>query len=226
MNAWRAFAAMFAKDLRIEARTRTLYLASLSFGLLLTLMLGFALDGAGGLPVDWTSGTLWLIVFVSGMLTFNRQDDKERWDEAFAGALSAPVDRSVVFYARLAANLLFVWAVELLSLPLFFLVFHLEAPPHAGSFFSAMALGTLAFTSVGTFLAVVASASSLREILLPVLLLPLSVPLFLGLITLTKDALLPGTPAQPDTAWWAVTGGYAVLFTGLPGLLFELIAEV
>ena len=226
MNWWRALFAMVQKDIRIEARAKTLYISALVFGALLVLLFGFAVGGAVRMPAGFTSGSLWLIVFVSALLSFNRQDDKERWDDALSGALAAPVDRSAVFCARLIANALFVAAVEAAILPLFFMVFGLAPPAHAGAFAAAVALGTWTFVALGTFLTAVGAASSLREILVPVMLLPLSIPLFLALVTLTDDALARFAPVQSPAGWWVVLAAYALLFTALPGLLFEYLVEV
>lgn len=226
MNVWRAAWAMVYKDALIEARGKALYVAALSYGALTVILLGFA---AGGVRVpvgSWTSGTLWLVEVLAALTSFVRLEDKERYDGGWLGSLAAPVDRSAVFFARVIGNLLFVFAVEVVTVPLYFLVLGVHSPSHPFLFLCVLALGTFAFVAMGTFLTVVAAASSLREILAPVLLMPLSVPLFLALVTLTTASLGPPDPFVQTSVWWAVVAGYAAIFLVLPGLLFELVVEV
>jgi len=226
VNMWRAVWVMAQKDVQIESRGKALYLSALSFGALTVLLLGFAADGEKALPANWTSGTLWLVVVLAALSSFARLDDKERYDGGLLGSLTAPVDRSVVFFSRTLSNLLFIYAVEIVTVPLYFLVLGIGIPKHLGMFVLVMILGTLAFVTLGTFLTAVVAASSLREILAPVLLLPLAVPLFLAVITLTSASLSVPSPLFHAAPWWGVVVGYVILFILLPGLLFELLVEV
>ncbi len=224
MNWLHILITMINKDLMIEYRTKTLYISVLSFASLMVVLLGFSLNGTSAMPVSWESGTLWLIVFISCVISFSRQDDKERWSDAHAGNLIAPVDRSLVFYSRVATSLVFVAAVEIIIIPLFFLMLHAFVPSHLFPFIGVMLLGTMGYVALGTFLASVVFASNLREILLPVMLFPLSIPLFLAVILLTSGTIVGDM--QGDLLWWGVLGAYVVIFLVLPGLLFDLLVEV
>ncbi|MCY0902879.1 MAG: heme exporter protein CcmB [Firmicutes bacterium] len=226
MTIWRAVWTMARKDVAIEARGKALYLAAVSYGALTVILLGFSVGQQRGLPASWASGTLWLVEVLAALTSFTRLEDKERWDGGAIGAMAAPVDRSAVFFARVLGNLLFVYAVECVTIPLFLWVLGVGWPVDGVAFVLAVLLGTVAFVSLGTFLTAVVAASSLREILAPVLLMPLAVPLFLALVSLTAADFSPPDPFFHASVWWVVLAGYAGVFLVLPGLLFEIIVEV
>ncbi len=221
----RSLWVLTSKDLAVEFRTKTLFVSAVTFAFLLLVLLGFSVSGWSMYEVHSLPSVLWVLIFIAGYLGLNRQDDKERWDGALLGALMAPMDRSVIFYARVLSNTLFMLLVELVLVPMFMLVLRQSVPQVPMLFILATLLCTLSFMALGTFLTSVASASNLREIVVPILLFPLAIPLFLAVQTITQ-AVWYASGLGLLTAWWAVLGGYAVLFLVLPGLLFEILVEV
>ena len=122
------------KDIRSENRTKSLLFSTVSFGGMMIVLLGIALDGSPSLPKNWFSGLLWLIILIPSIFSFNLLGAKDQWDLGIWGSLMAPVDPSAIFYARLISNLVFVYFVELLMIPLFFIVFQQGIPIHLGWF--------------------------------------------------------------------------------------------
>ncbi len=221
----RSLFVLTSKDLAIEFRTKTLFVSAVTFAGLLVVLFGFSVSGWSAFELHSLPSILWVLIFIAGYLGLNRQDDKERWDGALLGALMAPIDRSVVFYARVLSNTLFMVLIELVLVPVFMVVLRQSVPQVPMLFIVAMVLCTLGFMALGTFLTSVASASNLREIVVPILLFPLAIPLFLAVQTITQ-AVWYASGLGFLTAWWAVLVGYAVLFLVMPGLLFEILVEV
>lgn len=214
---------MVGKDLRIEWRTRQLFISSLSFALLLVFLMGLVLETGAALASFSEAGLLWLLIMMAGLFSLNRQDDKERYEGAIYGAYLAPVDRSVVFYARVISHLLFVLVMEVILVPLYSAVLGGAAQVSWAGFVLVLLLGTIGFVAVGAMLTSLSLTSSLREILMPLMLFPLAVPLLLGTVEVTSATLTGGNGA---VIWWAVIAAYDVLFLVLPGLLYDFIAEV
>ena len=223
MNFFRVLIAMVGKDLRIEWRTRQLFVSSLSFALLLVFLMGLVFYGSGVMTDFSKAGLLWLLIMMAGLFSLNRQDDKERWDGAIYGAYMAPADRSVIFYARVIMHLLFVMVMEVFLVPLYSTVLSNAYQVAWTPLVLVLIMGTLGFVAVGAMLTSLALTSSLREILVPLMLFPLSVPLLLGVVEVTSSIFEGG---WGKGIWWAVIVAYNVLFLALPGLLYDFIAEV
>ncbi len=223
MIFWRVLWSMVGKDLRIEWRTKQLFISSLSFALLLVFLMGLVLYGSSNMTHFADAGLLWLLIMMAGLFSLNRQDDKERWDGAIYGAAMVPTDRSVLFYARVMSHLLFVVVMEVVLVPLYSVVLGTSIQLAWGPIILVLLMGTLGFVAVGALLTSLALTSSLREILVPIMIFPLSVPLLLGAVEVTSS-MLQGNWGKG--VWWAVIGAYDILFLVLPGLLYDFIAEV
>lgn len=223
MNFVRVLLAMVGKDLRIEWRTKQLFVSSLSFALLLVFLMGMVLYGTTAMSPFSDAGLLWLLIMMAALFSLNRQDDKERWDGAIYGAYMAPADRSVIFYARVISHLLFVLVMEVFLVAIYGAAMGNAFQVNGIALIFVLALGTLGFVAVGAMLTSLALTSSLREILVPIMIFPLSIPLLLGAVEVTSSILTGG---WGQGVWWAVIAGYNVLFLGLPGLLYDFIAEV
>ncbi len=212
------------KDLKTELRGGLFVFSSISFGILLLVIIGMALDAAGNLPVEWSSGLLWMSLFFTTALSMTRHDFKEREYGGWLGVLLAPVDRSVVFYAKWLTTCLFVLVSELAMVTAFFVILDAKPPVLLARFVLVMLGGTVGLTGVGTFMATLAANSSLRDVLVPLLLFPLTIPLFLALIRLTVFTISPGL--EHPFVWVEILMGYILVFSFLPWLLYETLMEV
>ncbi|MCL6454396.1 MAG: heme exporter protein CcmB [Alicyclobacillus sp.] len=212
------------KDLRAEMRGGRFVVSCLSFGVLMVLIVGMALNAAPHLPASWASGLLWMVLFFTTALAMTRHDAKEQEFGGWMGPWLAPIDRSLVFYARWCAAWFMVLVASVGLIALFFIILNVPFPVAFGTFVAVVAAGTLALSGAGTLLATLAGQSSLREVLVPILLFPISIPLFLALIRLTWHALDPAVIA--GAAWVEIVGAYLVVVGVLPWLLYELILEV
>ncbi|MDI3257979.1 MAG: heme exporter protein CcmB [Kyrpidia sp.] len=219
---WTAIWAIVQKDVTLEYRRRWLLASAVLFGFLFVVVLGIAYNGKP-LPADAAAGALWMVILFSCVTILLRTSSFEEEQKAWYGLLMAPVDRSAIFYGKLVANTLFLFLVELAVTPSFWVILGVPGPASWLPLVVGLAAGAVGLAAVGTFLLFLTSASEGREILFPVSLIPLTIPLLLAVIRLTAASW---TRSDDLFVWYAVAGGYLVLFGLVPWLLFELLVEV
>ncbi len=224
-----------AKDLRIEWRGRSTLPPMLAFALSVALLLAFTtptppsvlapIEAPAGtvLAADLLAGFLWVTVLFAGLIGFARTFELERRDGAVDALLLAPLDRSGLFLAKAIANLVFLVAVEVLLVPVFVLFFSLDLGASWLTLIAIVALVDLGFVSIGTLFAALAAQTRSRELMLPILALPLLVPVFIGAVELTSDLLL-GIPIA-ERGWFGLLIGYDVIFGTIAALAFEFVIE-
>lgn len=205
-----------------ELRTRETPVAMVVFALLVLLIFSFAFDLRPGTPPDVLSGVLWSAIIFSGLLGIGRGFAAERERGTLDGLLLAPVDRSAIFLARLVGNVLLMLVTEVIALPASGVLFNV--PVWRPALLLSVVLGTLGFAVVGTLFAVIAANSRARDVLLPVLLLPVSVPIVIASVAQTAAALA-GPTLIAAFPWNRLTVAYIVLFFILGMLLFEHVLD-
>jgi heme exporter protein B len=155
----------------------------------------------------------------------NRSFAIEKNNDALHGLLLAPLDRSAIYFGKLVAGLIFMFVVEVVSLPLFIVMFN-YAP--TGSWLLAAAvivLATFGFLAIGTFLAALTANTKASEILLPVILFPVVIPVVIAAVEATRG-IFSGAPTADFITWFKVLGVYDLVFVAVPFLLFEYLLEV
>jgi heme exporter protein B len=199
------------KDLRTERRSLANFSGVLFLALLMLLLFGFALGpDAGGLR-DAAAGIIWLAVLFSGVLAFNRSYQVELDDGAFETLLLYPGARWPIFVGKLAANLAFVLGVELIVVPLAAVLFHADLTRAIVPLIAVMLLGTVGFVTLGTFYAAVASRTRAREVLLPLLLLPMLVPVLIAAAKAT-GAVTTGDVMGDAGSWIRLLVAFDLIF--------------
>jgi heme exporter protein B len=212
------------KDLTAERRTRANFNAVVSFAALMLLLFGFALGPDTEALHRAAAGIVWLTVLFSGILVFNRSYQLELESGAIESLLLYPGDRKAIFAGKLVANLAFVFLVELLVVPMAVVFYNLPLQ-HIGGFLTILFLGTFGFVTLGTFYAAMSSRVRAREVLLPLLLFPMLVPLLLAAVQGTT-ALLAGDPMGEAGSWIRLLVAFDVIFLVAAFLAFEhVIAE-
>lgn len=222
MTFFRHVFAIVAKDLAAEFHTRELVSAMLVFAVLATLIFSFALDLRGALAQAAAPGALWVTVAFAGMLGLSRSLAREELTGGMEGLLLAPLDRSAIFCGKMLGNLLFMMVVELLLLPLFTVLF--AVPLLRGSVFLITALGTVGYAAAGTLLAAIAVNTRAREVMLPILLLPLAVPVLIAAVQAT-GALVEGAALTEVGAWLQLLVVYDLVILATALLTFEYVVE-
>jgi len=216
--------AIAAKDVLLEFRSRTAFASALVFTALVLAILNFARDPTAVSAHSLAPGALWITFTFAGMLGLNRAFGLERENRALDGLLLSPASRTAVYVGKVAANLVFVGAVEAVALPLFALFFNVPVVPVLGPLVLVIALATLGFVAVGTLMSSMAVNTRLAELMLPVLLLPFLVPPVTAAVQLTAH-LFAGRPFSAAFGWLRLLLGYDVIFVAACILLFESTIE-
>jgi heme exporter protein B len=213
------------KDLRIQFRERSLLLSMGLFALLVQVILSISFDAQQDAMKRIAPGILWLPILLSALLGFSRYGAVERDNGALNGLLLSPMDRGSLFLGKWLGNVFVVLCVALISVPAFFLFMKLPYPQSLILLTVTVILGSWGFTAMGVFLTTLAESSSISELLVPIMLFPLSVPLLIAIVRLTEIALFPSLGAG-QFLWISLLLGYNLIFTLIPMLLFDLILEV
>lgn len=216
--------AIAAKDIRAELRSRTALLSALVFAALVLVVFNFARDPTALAVMDLAPSVLWVTFALSAMVTMNRAFTVERENAAFDGLLLAPVPREALFLGKLLANLAFVGAVELVTLPLFTLFFNVSLWPQLPGVLAVTALATIGFVAVGTIFSAMAVRTRFAELMLPVLLLPFMVPPLIGAVQVTSR-LLSERPLSEMWGWLRLLAVYDIVFVTLCTLTFAAVVD-
>lgn len=214
--------AMAWKDLRTERRSAANFNAILFLAMLMLLLFGFALGpDAEGLR-SATGGVLWLTVLFSGVLAFNRSYQIELDNDALETLLLYPGARWPIFVGKVVANLVFVLAVELVTVPVAAVLYHAPLGAAMPMLGVVLLLGTIGFVTLGTFYAALASRSRAREVLLPLLLFPMLVPVLIAAAKAT--ALLVAGDAMGDAgAWLRLLVVFDIIFFAASLFVFDTV---
>jgi heme exporter protein B len=215
--------AIVIKDVSAELRTREMVSSMLVFSLLVILIFNFAFDLRADNQRTLAPGVLWVAIAFGGMLGLSRSFIVEMDRGSIEGLLLAPMDRSAIYLGKMLGNVLFMAGVEIIILPVFVVLFNLSAGdllPLAG----IMVLGTIGFAGVGTLFSAMAVHTRAREVLLPVLLFPVVIPVMLSAVRLTA-AVLDGLPLAEVQNWLSLLIAFDAIFLALSVILFDYVME-
>ncbi len=214
--------ALTAKDLRAELRGRELINAMLLFSVLSVLIFSFALELDREARETSITGVLWVTVVFSGMLGLNRSLSAEKDKGNLDALLLAPVPRGALFFGKMLSNLIFMLIVALLLTLLTSVLFNISLfIPWLGV---VIVLGTVGFATVGTLLSSMTVHTRARETMLPILLLPVSLPIILTAVR-ASTAILAGTPQEDWIAWPQMLLVADVILLVLAFILFDFVVE-
>lgn len=216
--------AILWKDLLIELRTKETVALLLLLGLLILVVLSFAFDPASPLREAAAPGVLWVAMIFAGTLGMNRSLLRERDNECLSGLLLAPLDRGTIYLAKTAANFLFMAGAQLVLLPLFVFFFNLPMVATVVGLAPVLLLGLLGFAAIGTLFAAISLRTRAREVMLPLLMLPLAAPLFIAGIQASTQILL-GQPMAAIAHWLRLIAAFDVAFLVIGWLAFEYVVE-
>jgi heme exporter protein B len=219
---WRKVWAIIAKDVIAELHTREMVSAMLVFSILAMLIFSFALDLRGAMARAVAPGVLWATVAFAGTLGLSRSLAREQQTGCIDGLLLAPMDRSAIFFGKALGNLIFMAIVEIILLPLFSALF--DVGLLRTEVVLVTALGTVGYAAVGTLLAAIAVNTRAREVMLPILLLPLVIPALISAVQATGGLVEGGTMAEVG-GWVRLLVVYDLIIVAVSMLTFEYIVE-
>jgi heme exporter protein B len=220
----RILAALIWKDLVVEARTREL-VTSMSLVAFLTLViLALALGPSPRLAAAAAPAAVWVTVAFAATLGLARAHALEQEGQAFQGLLMTPVDRYILYLGKCGANLAVVLVLQLVVVMATAVLFSGEVGRRLPWLAPPLALGAVGFTAVGTLLGAMTAATRLREVLLPILLLPVALPvIILSLAGIT--AVLEGRPFTELLRSLKLLGAVDIIFVMLGMVLFAYVVE-
>jgi heme exporter protein B len=221
--------AILRKDVRTEVRTRQMISSMFVFAVLVLLVFNFTLFLDEVRAIELGPGILWVAFVFAATLGLNRSFAIEGENRCLSGLMLAPAPRSAIYFGKLLSNVLFMIAMEIFVLPLFVVFFNLSlwellTPSELATFFLVLVLGTVGYAAVGTILAGVAANTTMREVLLPVLLFPVSVPIVIGAAEATR-LLFDENPDTTPWIWIRVLLVFTVVFLVVSWLTFEYVIE-
>jgi heme exporter protein CcmB len=209
------------KDLLIEVRSREIVYTTLFFAVscVLVFAFGFVRDGR---PVeDAAAGILWIAIAFSGTLALGRAFERERQSETLRALMMAPVDRAALYVGKLTGVLMLLAVVEVLVVPLVALMFQAPLFRHPLLLASLLAAGTVGFAAVGTLFAAMLGRARSRDVLLPVLLYTITIPVIIAGVRGTAALLQAEVDLPMARAWLAMLGFFDVVFITLALWTFE-----
>lgn len=210
------------KDLAIELKTKEAVSAAFVFGVLALVIFNFALDVNTAEGRRLGAGFFWVAFAFAGVLSLNRSFAIEKADGCARALLLAPVDTGALYLGKLLGNLIFMMTTQLLMLPLFAMFFDVDVVTGLPRLLAIFVLGSFGFSSVGTLFSAVAANTRMRELLLPVLLLPIAIPVLIAAVETTAHAL--GVADEP-AFWYRVLVVYDVVFVTTGFLGFGYVLE-
>jgi heme exporter protein B len=216
--------AIVWKDLTAERRTKANFNAVVFFAGLILLLFGFALGPDHDALRNVAGGVLWLTVLFSGVLSFNRSYEQELEHGALEMLLLYPGDRRSIFLGKLIANLTFVLLVEVIMVPAAALMYDIPVWSVILPLSVVLFLGSFGFVTLGTFYAAMASRLRAREVLLPLLLFPMLIPLLVAAVQAT-GAILDGDLMRESGSWIRLLIVYDVIFFLGALFAFEHVIE-
>ena len=219
-TGWLQLWSIIGKDLRSELRARQVWVAMALFSALVLVVFYFAFDLRVENSAAVAPGALWIAFVFASVLGLGRTFAAEQEHGAMDRLLLCPVDRQIIFLAKLIGNLIFLGVVEVVAVPLFAAMYNL--PILTGGLVVIVALGTIGIATMCTLFAAVAATTHAREIMLPLLVFPLLIPVVIGAVRATQSLVIP---VVNDPPWPGLLAAFDVIFVTLSALFFQYVVE-
>lgn len=226
VSGWRQYlssiGAIVWKDVASELRSRELLGAMLVFSLLVVLVFNFALELQSQMRAEISSGVLWVTLSFAGTLGLNRSMGMERERGCMDGLLLTPVDRSAIYFGKALANWLFMLIVAAFMMPLFGALYNINLVQPG--MLLVVLLGTLGYGVVGTLLSAMAVQTRTRDILLPILLFPIVLPLLIAAVK-ASNGYLAALPMDEISPWINLILVFDVIFIAVAMMTFDYVVQ-
>jgi heme exporter protein B len=214
--------AIFWKDILSGLRTKEVITSVLVFSLLVLVIFNFAFEPGSGVRETVPPGILWVALVFAGVLGLNRTYDPERENACIEGLMLCPVERHVIYWGKLASSFTFMLMVAVVITPIFLALFDL--PLFLPRLALIIALAALGFSSIGSLFSALSAGTKARDILLPILFLPVVVPVIIAAVEATA-VVLDGRPWGDMSTWLQIMIAFDVIFLVISTLVFEFVTE-
>jgi heme exporter protein B len=214
--------AVIWKDLAAELRSRELISAMLVFAVLVILIFNFALELDAQARATVTPGVLWVTFIFAGNLGLNRSMAIEKDRGCLDGLLLAPVDRAAIYFGKAIGNLVFMLLMAAIVLPLYSILYNVNL--FNPGLIAVIILGSIGYVAVGTLLASMAVQARTRDMLLPILLFPVVIPVLVAAVK-ASSGYLQGLDPADIRPWINLLLVYDVIFTAVAYMVFDYVVE-
>jgi heme exporter protein CcmB len=212
---------VFRKDVTIEVRSRETLATTLFFALSAVLVFAFALVKEGRVVADAAAGILWIAIAFSGTLALGRTFERERYTDTLRALMLAPADRPAIYLGKLAGVVSLILVAEIVLVPLVALLFDAALLQRPLLLVALLGTGTLGFASVGTLFAAMLARARSRDVLLPVLLYPITIPVIIAGVRGTAALAAPVPDEAMAFFWLMLLVFFDVVFLTLALWMFE-----
>jgi heme exporter protein CcmB len=209
------------KDLTVEVRSLEIAYTTLFFAVSCVLVFAFALVREGRAPEEGAAGILWIAIAFAGTLALGRAFERERQSETLRALLLAPAARPAIYVGKLLGIIALLVACEIVLVPLVALLFQAPLLAQPAWLATVLLAGTIGFAAVGTLFAAMLVRARTRDVLLPVLLYPITVPVIIAGVRATATLLQPELDLDSVRFWLALLGCFDVVFVTLSLWTFE-----
>ncbi len=220
-NIW----TIYQKDLKLDLRSMENFISMLFFSIIILLIFAFALPADSKNHQLLSPGIFWVTFLLSGLLSLNKSFQIEKENACMDALLMTPISRGAIFLGKMLENISFILVIQIILIPIFSLLFY---APILNYFLELIFLGmisALGFSSLGTLLSGMTTDLRFKEILLPVLLFPLLVPLLLASVKITQS-VLTGDGFQGELDWLKLLLGFDGIFLVISYLTFDFVMEL
>lgn len=210
------------KDIVLETRTKDIIVAVLAFSLLVIVVFNFAIDPTPRTIGLVAPGILWIAFVFGGVLGLNRSFTLEKDNGNIHALMVAPVSREVIFFGKTLSNLIFMLVVELITLPVFAMLFNFSL--EVAELLPVALLATLGIVTVGSVFSSMAVNTRAREVMLPLLFLPVALPAVIAAVEIS-GSVLGGDGMFSDAEWLAVLAAFDAIFLVVCPIAFNAVVE-
>ena len=219
----RPVVALAWKDILLEIRTRDIVVSALIFAFLVVVVFNFALNVTPRVVDDLAPGILWVAFVFAGILAMNRAFVLEKDRGSLEGLLLTPASRDAIYFGKALGTFLFMVVVEIVLLPVFAVLFNFSA--FSPGLLLAIVLATLGFATVGTLFSAIAVHTRSREIMLPVLFLPVIVPVIIAAVQSSAGSIGGGSSEVSVARWLGLIAVFDVVFLVVCPWVFGMVVE-
>lgn len=224
MSFWDSVIAIVRKDVAMELRGKEIVTTNFFFALITLVIFNFAFDMASAEVKDFAAGVLWVAFLFSGALTMNRSFLYEKENGCLSALMLAPLDRSSIYFGKMIGNLFFMLVTEIFIVPIFILLFNINVMDRFWWQALTLLLGTIGFTSVGSLIAAMSVNLRAREMLGPLLMLPVVAPVMIAAVE-ASGGIIRGEPMEDLYVWLQVLVAFNVIYLVISWLVFDKLIE-
>lgn len=223
MNYFKAILSIFNKDVRMELRTKESLNSTIVFSIMVTIVFSFIFEPGSDTKFEVVGGIFWMAITFSGLLSFNKTIINELNGGSLNALMLAPIDRSAIFFGKFLLNFLFLAILEAVLIILFTIFYDINLIADKLSILTFF-LATYAYALMGTLFSFISVRTKSRELMLPILMLPILIPIILSAI-LSTNIFLKGEEIEAAYNYLKIMAIFDIIFSVVIFAVFPLMVE-